>query len=80
MSDELLDAGTVRKLIEEKGLKQTWVIQQLGLKRTTGYLMMREGLLPKDAATRNKALGKLSALLGVEVRQILLRLGAKRAG
>lgn len=75
----MLNASKAQQLIKEKGLRQNWVIQQVGLKPTAGHLLFRNGLLPKDENLRNSVLEKLANLLGVEVTQLLLRITAKRA-
>lgn len=75
---EMLRADKVRQLVRDKGLKQNWVSEQIGLKKTAGHLMFRDGLLPKDDEVRNDVLKKLSKLLGVEVSEILLRLEARQ--
>lgn len=74
----MLNTSKVQQLIELKGLKVKWVIQQMGLKRTAGYYLLKDGLLPKDEELRRSALEKLANILGVEVPQILLRLSANR--
>jgi DNA-binding Xre family transcriptional regulator len=78
MSNELLNAAMVQRLINEKGLKQKWVLERVGLKRTAGHMMLREGLLPKDDEVRFSVLQKLSTILGVEVSEMLLRLPRPR--
>jgi hypothetical protein len=70
---ELLDAELVQKKLEERGLKQNWVIRHMGLRRTQGYQMLRDGFLPKDHEKKNVALEKLSLLLGLQVTQLLVR-------
>jgi hypothetical protein len=77
MSDELLNASKVQQMIKEKGFRQNWVIQYIGLKPTTGNHMIRNGVLPKDDALRKTALERLAKLLGVDERQLILRLKAK---
>lgn len=71
--NELLDTELVQRRISERGLKTIWVIKKCGLKRTVGYQMIRDGLLPKDTDKRNDALEKLCRLLGLQVPQILVR-------
>jgi DNA-binding Xre family transcriptional regulator len=78
MSNELLNAAMVQRLINEKGLKQKWVLERIGIKRTAGYMLLREGLLPKDDEVRFSVLQKLSTILGVEVSEMLLRLPRPR--
>jgi hypothetical protein len=75
----MLNAPLVEQLITKMGLKKKWVISQMGLKSTTGKLMLNDGLLPKDEQVQKNALKQLATILGVEVRQILLRLPAKMA-
>lgn len=78
MTMEVVDTQRVNELIDLKGLKRTWVIGQMALTRTAGYAMIRDGVLPKDEDKRNFALKKLAQILDTDVRQILLRLEAKR--
>lgn len=70
---ELLDTELVRKRIAERGLKTNWIIAQCGLKRTAGHQLIRDGMLPKDVIRKNEVLEKLALLLGLQVRQILVR-------
>jgi hypothetical protein len=78
MSDELL-SGKVQQWIRERGLRQNWVIQQIGLKPTAGYHLFNNGVLPKDTGLRKTVLEKLAKLLGVDERQLVVRPRA-RAG
>lgn len=55
-----------------------WVIQRMGLKRTAGHAMLRDGVIPKDPAVAKQALKVLSEVLGVEADSLLLRLPARR--
>lgn len=80
MSVELLDTELVQKLMEEQGRLGKWVVQQIGLTRTPGYDLLRDGKLPKDPAKRKLVLKKLSKLLSVDERQLVLRLEAQRTG
>ena len=75
----MLDVRKVNKLIDERGLKRAWLIKKIGLKRTAGNALLRDGLLPKDSKVRENALTALTQQLGVEVRQILLRFVAKES-
>lgn len=70
---ELLDTELVRERIAERGLKTNWIIAQCGLKRTAGHLMIRDGMLPKDLGKKTEVIEKLASLLGLQVRQILVR-------
>lgn len=80
MSDIVLNAAKVQRLLEEKGLKKNWVIQYLGLKRSKGYDMLGdEGRLPKTTEVRNRALKKLAKLLGADVPDLLLQIEAREA-
>jgi len=76
---ETLNTELVRQRIEDKGLKQIWVIQKTGLATTVGYQMLREGLLPKNEAKRKIALEKLAEILGVNQKDLILHLEAKTA-
>lgn len=71
--NEQLDTELVQRRIAERGLKTNWVLTQCGLRRTSGYQMIRDGLLPKDTLKRNEVLEKLARMLGLQVRQILVR-------
>ena len=77
MATELLDVERVRKVAEEKGIKLLWLTRRIGMSRNCGYIMFREGLLPKDPERKKKVLGELSKLLGIPVLELLVRL--KRA-
>jgi len=77
MSLEVLDVELVKKLAEEKGLKLSWLSQQIGVSRNTGYIMFREGLLPKDPEKKEQVIGQLAKLLGVGASK--LRVYLKRA-
>ena len=71
--DDLLNVELVRReLIEAKGMKVRWLYEQLGLSRSTGYQMFRNGLLPKEPTVRRKVLEQLAKFMGKEVPQILL--------
>jgi len=71
----LLDIELVQQRIDEKGLRKDWIINQIGLKKTAGHMMLRDGLLPKDPSRKEEALKKLASILGLEVPQILLTPG-----
>lgn len=77
MSFEVLDVERVRQLANEKGLKLAWISKKIGLSRHTGYVMFRDGLLPKDPKKREKVLSELSKLLNVSALELRMRL--KRA-
>lgn len=81
MASEVLDVQTVDRLRMERGFTSAiWMVGRLGIKRTAGYALLRDGVLPKDESVRRDVLGKLAQLLGVEdERQLVLRLEAKRA-
>jgi predicted DNA-binding transcriptional regulator AlpA len=70
---EMLDAPKAQKLIESKGLKTKWVVQQMGLARTTGYYMLQDGRLPKDDKMRSTAVRALAEILGVKESDLLIR-------
>ena len=78
MSIEVLNVEKTRRLIESKGLKVTWVVKQIGVTRTVGLQLLRDGWFPKDKARKAKVLKDLSKLLGVEAGELLLTLVAKR--
>ena len=78
MSIEVLNVEKTRRLIESKGLKVTWVVKQIGVTRTVGLQLLRDGWFPKDKARKAKVLKDLSKLLGVEAEELLLTLVAKR--
>lgn len=78
MSIEVLNVEKTRRLIESKGLKVTWVVKQIGVTRTVGLQLLRDGWFPKDKARKAKVLKDLSKLLGVEAGDLLLTLVAKR--
>lgn len=78
LDDEVLDTELVSRLIDEKGLKRRWLVNEIGLARTTGLQMLRLGLLPKDRVKRTRALRKLSDVLGREPTQLVLRLERSR--
>ena len=78
MSIEVLNVEKTKKLIEARGLKMGWVIKQIGVTRTVGFQLLREGWLPKDNTRKVKVLRELSKLLGVEAEELLLTLVAKR--
>jgi hypothetical protein len=77
MSVELLNTELVQKLMEERGLIGRWVVQQVGLTRTPGYDLLRDGKLPKDPKRKKEVLKRLSKLFSVDERQLVLRLEAK---
>ena len=79
MSNALLNADKVQDLLEKKGLQQNWVIKQIGLKSTAGHMLFRNGLLPKDDDLRISVLEKLSEILGVEAKNLLLHIGSKKS-
>jgi hypothetical protein len=70
--DELLNVERVRELRRNQGRKIAWLIEQLGMSRSAGYLMFRKGLLPEDRTRRKVILEQLATTLGTEVPQILL--------
>lgn len=74
----ILDAGLVGRLMAQKGLKRSWVCSQMGLGQSAGYMMLRDGLLPKDNEVRTRAVEKLAEVLGVGVGDLLLHLEANR--
>lgn len=74
MADGILDTELVRQKIDENGWKRNWVFQQIGLKRSRGYQLIRDGLLPKDLDERDLVLRKLSGLIGIEIPKLFLRL------
>lgn len=76
MSVEVLNTELVQKLMEERGLLGKWVVQQVGLSRTPGYDLLRDGKLPKDPVKRKEVLKKLGRLFSVDERQLVLRLKA----
>ena len=78
MSIEVLNVEKTKKLIEARGLKMGWVIKQIGVTRTVGLQLLRDGWFPKDKARKAKVLKDLSKLLGVEAGDLLLTLVAKR--
>jgi hypothetical protein len=72
MSDELLKANEVQQMLRERGLRQNWVIQYVGLKPTAGHYLFRNGMLPKDPTLRKSVLKKLAKLLGVNEDELVL--------
>ena len=80
MEAEVLDTERVQKLRSNKGLTDgMWIIRRLGMKRTAGYALLRDGRLPKDPKVRRKVLKDLGDLLDADERQLVVRLVAKRA-
>lgn len=77
MSIEMLNVEMVSSRIKECGWKRSYVITQLGL-GGDGYKFLRGEWMPKNPARKARILRDLAKLLGVEVRQILLRLEAKK--
>lgn len=75
----MLNTELVAQKIEEKGLKQYWMIHQTGLSLSMGYQFFREGILPKDAEKRRFALEKLAQILGVNQSHLVLHLEATTA-
>lgn len=75
---EILNVPVVSQILNDRGLKTGWVIQQLGMKRTAGYIMFRNGVLPSDQASRKEVLAKLSKLLGLPLPQIVVSLPRPR--
>ncbi len=71
---EILNAPLVSRALDEKGLKRNWVAKQLGLSRSTGYVMFRSGTLPSDETDRKQVLAKLAKITGLSVTQILVRI------
>lgn len=79
MSNALLNAEKLQGLLDKKGLRQKWVIEQVGLKSTAGHMLFRNGLLPKDEGLRTAVLKRLSEILGVDAHKLLLRFEVKKA-
>lgn len=78
MSNEALDVEKVEQLKE--GRTDMWLIREMGLTRTAGYSLLRDGIFPKDEAKKRRALEKLSKIFGVDEQQLILRLEAKKVG
>lgn len=79
MDVELLDAPKVRKMITDRGVLLRWVWEKhLGLKRSQGYQLFQNGVLPKDPEKKKMVLKELASFLGVEVGDLLLRLRPRR--
>lgn len=72
MFDEILNIELVQRTRESKGIKTIWLVKQCGLSRTTGYIMFRTGLLPADETLRKSVLTRLSQLLGIDQRQLIV--------
>lgn len=79
MSIEVLNVEKLRFLIKERGLRLNWVISQIGLGQHVGYLLLREGKLPKDPARKARVLGELSKMFGVQTKDLTVTLEAKTA-
>jgi hypothetical protein len=77
MSLEVLDVELVKRLAAEKGLKLVWISQKIGMSRHSGYVMFRDGLMPKDPDEKDRVLSELGELLGVSASKLRVRL--KRA-
>ena len=71
---EILNVPVVLQTVRAKGIKRRWLIDQLGLKATAGYVMLRNGVLPADKTSRKEVVTKLAKMLGLSVPQILIRL------
>lgn len=81
MKVELLNVVKVKELIDAQGRKRSWVIEQIGETDTSdfGYPLLREGRLPKDPKRKEEILRKLSKLLGVPAKDLVVTLQAKTA-
>jgi predicted DNA-binding transcriptional regulator AlpA len=79
MSMVILHIENVAAAIEAKGLKKAWVIRQLGMSRTTGFNLLNNGVLPKDASLAARALRKLADLLDLDETQLTVQVGDKVA-
>ncbi len=79
MKVELLNVEKVKVLIDANGWKRSWVIEQIGESRTSdfGFPLLREGRLPKDPERKKEVLRKLSKLLGVPAKDLVVTLEAK---
>jgi hypothetical protein len=77
MNDVLLNVEKVKRLRKERGMTVEWLYRQLGMSRTSGYLMFTNGLLPKNVSRRKAILKKLATLLGAESSQLTLRFEAE---
>lgn len=77
MSLELFDAAEIKKLLKAQGRSRQWLIDQAEL-GADGYRILRGETLPKDPERKSRVTRKVASLLGVEVRQILLRFKAER--
>jgi len=65
----------VQSLIEKYGVKKGWLIKQMGLTRTVGYTMLREGILPNNEVARENALNVLAKTLKVKRDALFLIAG-----
>lgn len=79
MGKEVLDAELVEKVRKQKGVTKKWIWETyLGLNRTDGYLLLRNGMLPADPSTKKAVLQKLAKFTDLEVTQLLLSLNRPR--
>lgn len=77
MSIELLNGQEITRLLKKEGRSRQWLIAgaELG---ADGYRILRGETLPKDPERKSRVTKKVAKLLGVEVRQILLRFEAQK--
>jgi hypothetical protein len=76
---EILNVPLVGKTIRDKGIRSIWLIGQMGMGRGAGYTLLRNGTLPKDPEVRDRALAKLSEILGLEPSSLVIQVGDKVA-
>lgn len=79
MGIEVLNTELVQKRMEEQGRLIKWVVEQIGLSRTPGYDLLKDGKLPKDPERRRHVLKSISKLLDLDERKLVVRLEPKKA-
>jgi hypothetical protein len=71
----VLNVPLVRAEIEKRGLLLRWVIEQLGLTRSSGHALLSDGVLPKDKTRQGRVVRKLAQLLDLEPASLVIRVG-----
>lgn len=69
-----LNVPLINKKIKEHGFLRSWVITQIGEKPNFGYVLLREGLLPKDQKRLDRIVKRLSDLLEVSSSEMIVTL------
>lgn len=72
MIDDILNTELVRQAASRNGYTLKWLINELDMSTTSGYLMLREGLLPANGVRRKHILGRLGTLLGINPKMLIL--------